>query len=213
MERLGVRFSFMEMRRLFLLWMLSAGLAFARPQDTPAQNAEPAETTASGVALTKLFPVVYPPLARQARIMGDVVLRLQVRQDGTVQSAEVVTGHPILKQAALESAQKSQFECRECRNSETLFSMTYIFSDEAEVDPDPCCCTEKPNAAANSTKKAAPEPQITQLSDHATITVKAPPVCMCPDRCTIDWAEKHSRFRAAKCLYLWKCGYRFIGVM
>jgi TonB family protein len=203
----------MQIRRLLLLSMLSAGLVFPASQDAPAQNAVPPDAAASGVVLTKLFPLVYPPLARQALIIGDVILRLQVRQDGTLQSAEVVSGHPILKEAALESAQKSQFECRGCSSPETSFSMTYTFSDEAEVDPDPCCCTEKPNAPANSSKKAAPEPQIKRFSDHTSITVKAPPVCMCPDRCTIEWAEKHSRFRAAKCLYLWKCGYRFIGVM
>ena len=69
---------------------------------------------AAAVVLTKLSPPVYPPLARQARITGDVKIAIGIRQDGSIVSAEVISGHPMLKQAALESAQKSIFECRGC---------------------------------------------------------------------------------------------------
>lgn len=80
----------------------------------------------TGVALTKLAPFAYPPLARQARISGDVEVRLVIRKDGSVESAEVVSGHPMLQQAVLDSVQKSQFECRGCSGSES-YSVTYTF--------------------------------------------------------------------------------------
>jgi TonB family protein len=109
------------------------------------------------VVLVNLSPVVYPPLARQARIQGDVKVQLQVRADGSVASAEVISGHPMLKQAALESAQKSQFECHGCADETTSHVLTYTFG----------------------------------IRDDKNSQINA---------CTIH------RLRAAKCLYLWRCG-------
>jgi protein TonB len=62
------------------------------------------------------FNLTYPPLARQANITGDVELKLEIRKDGSIQSASVVSGHPMLTQAALNSAQRSHFECRGCED-------------------------------------------------------------------------------------------------
>jgi TonB family protein len=77
--------------------------------------------------VSKLFPPVYPPLARQARIAGDVVIQVEVRQDGSVAAAEVISGHPMLKQAALDSAQKTTFECSECGNGVKIYRLIYTF--------------------------------------------------------------------------------------
>jgi TonB family protein len=79
-----------------------------------AQTSPSAEISQGKVVLTKLSPPIYPPLARQARITGDVKIQLRIRKDGGIESAEVVSGHAVLKQAALESAQQSQFECQGC---------------------------------------------------------------------------------------------------
>lgn len=177
------------------------------------QGAAIATTPDTGVVLAKLSPPVYPPLARQARIMGDVKVQVLIREDGGIASAEVISGHPILKQAALDSARQSQFECRGC-SEPTLFPMTYSFTvlDKVEPNPDPCCCTQRPNASAIPPGQNAPQPQVTQFQDHVTISVTAWQACMCPDACEIKWAEEHSRFRSAKCLYLWKCGVRHIAI-
>jgi TonB family protein len=69
----------------------------------------------------------YPPLARLANITGDVELKLEIRKDGSIQSASVVSGHPMLAQAALNSDQRSQFEYRGCEDAVTLGSVTYSF--------------------------------------------------------------------------------------
>lgn len=86
------------------------------------------------VEFVQLSPPVYPPLARQARITGDVKIQLKIRSDGSVASAEVISGHPMLKQAALESAQKSTYLCHGCKELETSYSLTYTFGfrDEGE---------------------------------------------------------------------------------
>ena len=85
------------------------------------------ETPAVSIALVDLSPPVFPPLARQARIMGDVRVKLDVRKDGSVASAEVVSGHPMLKQSALDSAQKSKFMCNHCNDDVNSCLLTYTF--------------------------------------------------------------------------------------
>ena len=42
----------------------------------------------------------YPPLARQARVEGDVIASIQLRKDGTVASILSVTGPDLLKGSA-----------------------------------------------------------------------------------------------------------------
>ena len=100
-----------------------------------AQTDAPVPAAAAGVLLVKLSPPVYPRLARQARIMGDVRIQLAIRRDGSIESSEVVSGHPLLKHAALESAQQSGFECRGCSdevNSYSLNPLNYRFGLRAD---------------------------------------------------------------------------------
>ena len=91
-----------------------------------AQTDAPVPAAAAGVLLVKLSPPVYPRLARQARIMGDVRIQLAIRRDG-IESSAVVSGHPLLKHAALESAQQSGFECRGCSDEVNSYSLNYRF--------------------------------------------------------------------------------------
>jgi protein TonB len=59
---------------------------------------------AQGLLIHQVKPM-YPPLAMQARIQGTVVLQAVIAKDGTVQDLRVVTGHPLLVQAALDAVQ------------------------------------------------------------------------------------------------------------
>src|SRR5215813_14805691 len=42
----------------------------------------------------------YPAIARQIRLQGTVVLRAMIGSDGTIERIRVISGHPILAQAA-----------------------------------------------------------------------------------------------------------------
>ena len=53
---------------------------------------------------------VYPPLARQARIQGKVVLHAIIDKDGRVSQLEVVSGHPLLVQAALDAVKQWRYQ-------------------------------------------------------------------------------------------------------
>lgn len=45
----------------------------------------------------------YPPLARQARISGTVRFTAVISRDGTIQNLQLVSGHPLLVEAAREA--------------------------------------------------------------------------------------------------------------
>lgn len=55
--------------------------------------------------IRKVAPV-YPPLAKQARIQGVVVMNAVLAKDGTVQNLTVVSGHALLVQAALDAVRQ-----------------------------------------------------------------------------------------------------------
>lgn len=158
---------------------------------TGAQGTTSGTTQETGVVLTKLSPPVYPPLARQARIVGDVKILIGIRQDGSVESAEVFSGHAMLQQAALDSARKSTFECRGCGEAVTSYLLAYTFEISGGCRFGPYCESLEPHA-----------PQVTQSDGKITLTVE--PACECDPAVTIV----RVRVRAAKCLYLWKCGLR-----
>lgn len=152
------------------------------------QDASGSSPTKPEVVLTKLSEPVYPRLAQAARIAGDVEIRIRIRPNGTVESAEVVTGHPMLKQAALDSAEQSRFECRLCSEAAAEYSLTYRFMI-APTDPPKDC---------DEIAEASPPPAQIDMSKRL-ITVFAWQLWTCDPACTI------TRFRSARCLYLWKC--------
>ncbi|MBI1749514.1 MAG: energy transducer TonB [Acidobacteria bacterium] len=74
-------------------------------QETPAR--QPVRIRVGGNVqqarlLRTVFPV-YPPLAKQARIQGTVQFQVIISREGDVKKAEVLKGHPLLVQAALDA--------------------------------------------------------------------------------------------------------------
>ena len=53
----------------------------------------------------RILPV-YPPLARQARVSGNVKLLGVISKDGTIQQLQVISGHPLLVNAALDAVRQ-----------------------------------------------------------------------------------------------------------
>jgi protein TonB len=54
----------------------------------------------------------YPESARQARIQGPVILDVQIGPNGGVQQTTLVSGQPLLAQAARDAVQQWQFRPR-----------------------------------------------------------------------------------------------------
>ena len=61
-----------------------------------------------GSAIKRVTPE-YPPLASAARVSGTVVVEVTVDEEGKVMSARAVSGHPLLKDAAVDAARGWMF--------------------------------------------------------------------------------------------------------
>lgn len=61
-----------------------------------------------GSAITRVTPV-YPPVARAARVSGAVVVEVTVDEVGNVMSARAISGHTMLKDAAVAAARGWKF--------------------------------------------------------------------------------------------------------
>jgi protein TonB len=63
----------------------------------------------SGLLIRKVSPN-YPPLARQARIQGTVILQAQISKDGSIQNLQLISGHPMLAPAAIEAVKQWKYK-------------------------------------------------------------------------------------------------------
>jgi protein TonB len=63
----------------------------------------------AGLLIRKVSPT-YPPLAKQARIQGSVVLQAVIGKDGTIQNLRAVSGHPMLIPSALDAVKQWKYK-------------------------------------------------------------------------------------------------------
>lgn len=52
---------------------------------------------------------VYPPIAKAAHVQGVVVLRAILSKEGDIESLEVISGPPLLRQAAMDAVQRWKY--------------------------------------------------------------------------------------------------------
>jgi periplasmic protein TonB len=65
-------------------------------------------TIAEGMLIKKLLPA-YPPIAKVTRTEGTVVLQATISATGTIENLRVVSGHPMLQQAAIEAVKEWRY--------------------------------------------------------------------------------------------------------
>jgi len=165
----------------FVAKLVIVAVALILAAGTSGQDSPTSDSSQNGVVLVKLAPPIYPQIARSAHVSGDVILTVGVRKDGSVESADFVSGPPLLQRAAQDSAKQSQFECRKCGEETTPYRMVYTF----QIDETAPCC--QPNE---------PAPRVSQSDNHVTLI--APRLCLCGP-------SKPVKVRSANCLWLWKC--------
>lgn len=66
------------------------------------------------VTVLKYVVPPYPPIARTARITGDVVLSFNVQGDGTVSDVNVISGSKFLVQPSVDAIKQWKFQCLSC---------------------------------------------------------------------------------------------------
>src|SRR5437868_2916149 len=140
-------------RGSILLIIAAASAAYAQMEQNSVEDFQ-SEGAEGKVILIDLFQPIYPPVARLTNTIGDVVLIITVRRDGSIESASAVSGPPLLRQAALTSAQHSRFECRRCEQELTSHSLTYSFQLVERPD---WPCPERSGS------------RVSQTDDHVTI--------------------------------------------
>jgi len=85
--------------------------AVAPPPPKPAapQRVKQGGNVTAALILNQTRPL-YPALARQARIQGNVVLHAIIDKEGKVAQLEVISGHPLLVQAALDAVKQWRYK-------------------------------------------------------------------------------------------------------
>jgi hypothetical protein len=144
------------------------------------------------VALSK--PTISPQ-ARMTNVEGTVILSVTIQPDGTSE-ATFVSGPALLKQAALDSATQSRFECRLC-SSPLSYRLVYDFKRTSEGS----CCD---GISAPVQVDQQPQSQDERGHPQTLIEVSTERFCFCDPGPTIT---KRVR-RSLKCFYLWKCSVR-----
>jgi protein TonB len=86
------------------------GMGGAPPPPKPAQSRIRQGGNVQAAKLVNKVQPSYPPLARQTRISGTVRLHAIIGKDGSVTQLEVMSGHPLLVQAALDAVRQWRYQ-------------------------------------------------------------------------------------------------------
>lgn len=80
----------------------------AIPHLAPPTVVRVSSGVSQGLLIRKITPT-YPPLARQARIQGAVVMEAMISADGSIDNLRVISGHPMLVYAAVEAVKQWRY--------------------------------------------------------------------------------------------------------
>src|SRR6202167_3324582 len=81
----------------------------AVPKVATPQRVRVSQGVTQGLLIRKIQPN-YPPLARQARIQGSVLLQAEISKDGSIENLHVISGHPMLAPAAIEAVKQWKYK-------------------------------------------------------------------------------------------------------
>jgi protein TonB len=81
----------------------------AVPKVATPQRVRVSQGVSTGLLVHKVNPN-YPPLARQARIQGTVILQAEISKTGDIQNLRLISGHPMLAPAAIEAVKQWKYK-------------------------------------------------------------------------------------------------------
>jgi len=101
------------------------------PPPPPAVRHPPVSRMMEGNLIHRVQPD-YPPLARQVRVQGLVVLRAMISREGTIEDLQVLSGHPMLVKAAVEAVRQWRYRPYELNGEpvevETEVKVNFVLS-------------------------------------------------------------------------------------
>lgn len=80
----------------------------AVPRVATPQRVRVSQGVTQGLLIRKIQPP-YPPLARQARIQGQVLLQAEISKSGDIENLRLISGHPMLAPAAIEAVKQWKY--------------------------------------------------------------------------------------------------------
>ena len=92
-----------------VLGSVISGVPTAVPKVATPQRVRVSAGVQQGLLIHKVTPN-YPPLAKQARIQGTVILQALIGKDGSIQNLHVVSGHPMLTGSALDAVKQWRYK-------------------------------------------------------------------------------------------------------
>ncbi|RMH31749.1 MAG: energy transducer TonB [Acidobacteria bacterium] len=85
----------------------------ALPPPKPSPTKTPPKVVSKGVINGEAISLPqppYPPAAKAVRASGDVTVQVTIDEQGNVISAVATSGHPLLRQAAVDAAKRAKFK-------------------------------------------------------------------------------------------------------
>lgn len=120
------------MKRCVALLLLLSSLSSLAAAQVVATRVRVSQGVMSGLVDTKVNPV-YPPLARQARIQGKVLLQAFISKTGDVEDISLISGHPMLAPAAIEAVKQWKYRPYRLNGEpvevETQIQLNFVLSD------------------------------------------------------------------------------------
>src|SRR5262245_34601017 len=107
----------------------------------PQMAASPKKLTVSGGVLqgkaTRKVQPAYPPIAKSARVQGAVQIQVTISESGEVMNAQAISGHPMLREAALQAAKQWRFKPTELSGApvKTQGLLTFNFDQGKTATP------------------------------------------------------------------------------
>jgi TonB family protein len=121
------------------------GTIYASPMDSRPPRPTPegvrlkVDGKAAAANLINRVDAVYPPLARQTRISGTVRLHAVIGKDGAVRQLEVISGHPLLVQSALDAVRKWKYQPTHLNGKlvevDTTIDVIYELNEDTSQNP------------------------------------------------------------------------------
>jgi len=123
-------------KRLFVsvLTLVCVTCALVAQDTRPASRQVPPDKV-QPLLINKVAPT-YPPLARQARIQGTVILSIIITKAGDVDDVKLVSGHPMLVPAVIDAVKQWKYRPYE-ENGEPIAIQTTIQVNFTLADKSP----------------------------------------------------------------------------
>ncbi|HUA16874.1 MAG TPA: energy transducer TonB [Verrucomicrobiae bacterium] len=116
---------------LFFVAVILSTIAAA--QEAAPQRVQVPDSVIGGLLVNRVSPM-YPPLARQARIQGSVVLKVTISKSGDVGNVQLISGHPMLVPAAVDAVKQWKYQPYllngEPTEVETIVHVNFMLSDQ-----------------------------------------------------------------------------------